>query len=296
VYLTGLFRRTTADTLRGILDNLTLATGALLTNTQATELMHDAAVNNGDLRRSWWQAGAVLCAGVLILVAATLAGSAVAHYFDAWADIDTPRAYRAGALEALSTARLGVFLATFQTVALSLTLLVSRLFGGTHIQLMALVLPPAGVGSVLKFVGGLIALAAIYASAVFAVDHGALMGDVKPFAAMMQADTWWMVLMAAAIGAPIAEETLFRGLMYGVLRASPVGAIGGALVTAFVWASVHAQYSVYGLGAIFLIGLYLAWVREKTGSIVAPILCHGVYNGMIVLALMAAPETAFQAV
>lgn len=257
--------------------------------------MRDAAANSDVLRRSWWQAAAVLCVGVLILVVATLAGSAVAHQFDAWVDLDTPRAYHAGALEALSTARLGVFLATFQTAALSLTLLASRLFGGSHIQLMGLLLPPAGMASILKFVGGLMVLAAIYASVVFAVDHGALLGDVKPFATMMQSDTWWMVLMAAAIGAPLAEETLFRGLMYGVLRASPVGAIGGALVTALVWASVHAQYSVYGLGAIFLIGLYLAWVREKTGSIVAPILCHGVYNGMIVLALMLAPETVFQA-
>jgi uncharacterized protein len=296
VYLTARFRRTTADTLSTILDWQSSSNGALLTNTQATAPIDHGAANNGDLRRSWWQAGAVLSAAVLILVAATLAGSAIAQQFDAWADIDTPRAYRAGALEALSTARLGVFLATFQAVALGLTLMASRLFGGNHIQLMGLMLPPAGAASVLKFVVGLIVLAAIYASAVFAVDHGALLGDVKPFAAMMQADTWWMVLMAAAIGAPIAEETLFRGLMYGVMRASPVGAIGGALVTALVWASVHAQYSVYGLGAIFLIGLYLAWVREKTGSIVTPILCHGVYNGMIVLALMLAPETAFQAV
>ncbi len=254
------------------------------------------AANGGVLRRSWRQAIAVLASGLGILAAATLAGSEVATLFDAWVDIDTPRAYSAGTLESFSTARLGVFLATFQITALALTLLLARAFDRSPIQLMALRMPPGGLADVAKFVLALIVLAAGYASAVFAVDHGALLGDVKPFAAMMRSGTWWIVLLAAAVGAPIAEETLFRGLIYGVLRASPVGQLGAALVTAFVWASVHAQYSVYGLGAIFLIGLYLAWVREKTGSIVAPMLCHGVYNGSIVLALMLAPEAMFQAV
>jgi uncharacterized protein len=254
------------------------------------------SINGGVLRRSWWQAFAALGAGLAILVASTFAGSVAAVLFDRWVDIDTPRAYSAGTLESFSTARLGVFLATFQLVALCLTLLASRLFAGDRIQLMGLEMPRGGGLAVAKFVAGLLALALVYASLVYAVDHGALLGDVKPFAAMMQSATWWMVLLAAAVGAPVAEETLFRGLVYGVLRESAVGKIGAAVVTAVVWASVHAQYSVYGLGAIFLIGLYLAWVREKTGSIIAPMLCHGVYNGSIVLALMLAPETAFQAV
>ena len=253
------------------------------------------AANGSVLQRSWRHAIGVLACALGILAAATLAGSVVVTVFDGWVDIDTPRAYTAGALESLSTARLGVFLATFQVTALALTLLLARIFDQSPIQLMALQMPQGGVAQVAKFVLALIVLAATYASAVFAVDHGALLGDVKPFAAMMRSGTWWIVLLAAAVGAPIAEETLFRGLMYGVLRASPVGQLGGAIITAFVWASVHAQYSVYGLGAIFLIGLYLAWVREKTGSIVAPMLCHGVYNGSIVLALMFAPEAVFQA-
>ena len=58
-----------------------------------------------------------------------------------------------------------------------------------------------------------------------------------------------------------------------------------------MWASVHSNYSVYGLTAIFLIGLYLAYLREKTGSLIAPIVCHGYYNASIVMVLAFAPQT-----
>jgi membrane protease YdiL (CAAX protease family) len=245
------------------------------------------------LSRTWLEAVAVFAATLAILAVATVAGTGMAGLFDIWADIGTPRAYSAGTLEALSTARLGAFLATFQMTALVLALAAARLFRGDSRAFLALARPEGGARGALKSIVALMLLAGCYASAVFAVDQGALLGDVQLFSDMLHARTWWMVLLAAAIGAPIAEETLFRGLMYGILRSSPVGKIGAALVTSAVWASVHAQYSVYGLGAIFLIGLYLAWVREKTASIVTPMLCHGVYNAGIVLALMLAPDGAF---
>lgn len=246
--------------------------------------------------RSWLEAIAVLAAGLAVLALATLAGSAAASVFDTWADIGAPRAYRAGTLESLSTMRLGAFLATFQLAAVVLTLAIARMFRGDHVAFMALSPLTGGVRSAAKWAALMLLLASGYAVAVFACDQGALLGDVKPFAEIMRSRTWWIVFLAAAVGAPIAEETLFRGLMYGVLKPSPIGGTGAAIVTAFVWASVHAQYSVYGLGAIFMIGVYLAWVREKTGSLIAPMLCHGVYNASIIVALMMTPESVFQGV
>jgi membrane protease YdiL (CAAX protease family) len=268
--------------------------GGFVTDAGLTGRVVGDAGETGISQRSWLEAVAVLALGVAILAGATLAGAGAADQFDLWADVGTPRAYPAGTLEALSTARLGVFLATFQVTALLLTFVAARLFHGNRAALMALARPHGGIGWVVKSIAVLLVLAASYTSAVFAVDSGALLGDVQLFSDMLHTRTWWIVLLAAGIGAPIAEETLFRGLMYGVLRASPIGGIGAALVTTTLWASVHAQYSVYGLGAIFLIGLYLAWVREKTGSLMTPMLCHGIYNGTIVVALMLAPEGAFR--
>jgi uncharacterized protein len=245
--------------------------------------------------RSWSQAFGVLIIGLAILGAATAAATFAATQFDAWADFETPRAYRAGALETLTTARLGLFFAAFQLTALLLTWAAVRLFSRDRTKLLPFAGPHVGVAIALKAVAGVLALAAVYAAAVFSIDQGALLGDVRPFAKIVQAGSWWTLLLTAAVGAPLAEEALFRGLMYGVLRDSPVGALGAGVATAFVWASVHAQYSVYGLGAIFLIGLYLAWMRERTGSLIVPMLCHGVYNASIVLALLFLPANAFHA-
>jgi membrane protease YdiL (CAAX protease family) len=108
----------------------------------------------------------------------------------------------------------------------------------------------------------------------------------------MKARTWWLVLIAAGIGAPIAEECLFRGLMFGTLRRTSLGIGGAAAVSAILWALLHANYSIYGVTAITLIGIYLALVRERTGSLLTPIVCHGAYNSLIVLVLAFAPNSS----
>ena len=54
---------------------------------------------------------------------------------------------------------------------------------------------------------------------------------------------------------------------------------------------VNNFWSVY-VAAITLIGIYLALVREKTGTLLVPIVCHGVYNSMIVLMLAFAPDSS----
>jgi membrane protease YdiL (CAAX protease family) len=135
-------------------------------------------------------------------------------------------------------------------------------------------------------------LAFLYGSLIFALDREAFRNDMSPFAELMKARTWWLVLIAAGIGAPIAEECLFRGLLFGTLRRTPLGIGGAAAVSAILWALLHANYSIYGVTAITLIGIYLALVRERTGSLLTPIVCHGAYNSLIVLVLAFAPNSS----
>jgi membrane protease YdiL (CAAX protease family) len=59
-----------------------------------------------------------------------------------------------------------------------------------------------------------------------------------------------------------------------------------------MWALLHANYSIYGLTAITLIGIYLALIRERTGTLLTPIVCHGAYNSLIVLILAFAPNSS----
>lgn len=260
--------------------------------------IHTARVMDGskacELERSWLEAAGVVAAGVAVLAAATLLASGAAYVFDLLSRPVAPGAHPPGTLEALITSRLGIFLVSMQLATVVLTLAASRLFRGEPAVFMALPMPAGGAAGIVKSVAVLLLLAAVYGAVVLFVHQRSLLNDVQVFVDMMRTDTWWIVAMTAVIGAPLAEEILFRGLMYGVLRASPVGKIGAAVVTSFVWAYGHAEYSAYGLLAIFLIGLYLAFVREKTNSLIAPMLCHGAYNLSIVLVVLLAPDSALQ--
>ena len=247
-----------------------------------------------DKARTWLESLGVLALVIAILAAATGAGSVAAGVVDWHVAIDTPQARPAGALEAFAAIRLAVFLATFQLTTLAMTYAAARLFRGGRVAFLALSAPGGGLAGSLTFSAALIAGAAVYAGAVLSFDRNALLGDVRLLADMMQTNAWWMIALAAVVGAPIAEEFLFRGLMYGVLRTSPFGKITAAAITAALWASVHAQYSLYGIFGIALIGLYLAWVREKTGGVLAPIVCHAAYNASVLTVMMLMPDRLMQ--
>lgn len=244
---------------------------------------------------TWTTAVAGCAAAALILGLATLGAAGVGAAFDRAIGINEPAAWPAGSLESLTTTRLALFLFAFQAATLALVAAAARVFRHGGVPLLPLAMPPGGMATLIASMVALLALASAYGAFVFMLDRGALVADVKPFAELMRTRTWWLMLIAAAIGAPLAEEFLFRGFLFGVLRASPAGLAGAVLVTAAFWAALHAQYSLYGLGAIFLIGVYLGWLRHKTGSLIAPMACHGMYNALVVLALSAAPDTAFQA-
>lgn len=95
--------------------------------------------------------------------------------------------------------------------------------------------------------------------------------------AHMPGEVMWTVLAA-----PVFEEMTFRGLLLGCLLArgwNPWLAIG---VTSAAFASIHAQYYLSGLTAVFVAGLLLGCLRVMTGGIAAPILAHMSMNGWIV--------------
>ncbi|WP_051112034.1 CPBP family intramembrane glutamic endopeptidase [Hyphomicrobium denitrificans] len=244
---------------------------------------------------SWKSVTLVLLTAALAVVLGTLAGYGATALFDVWSRIGEPRAFAAGEMEALLTARVAISLFAFQLVTILLALVANALFARAGGTFLPFTVPRGGIKTFALATVGLIVLAFIYGGCVFALDREAFQHDINPFADLMLARTWWLVLIAAGIGAPIAEECLFRGLIYGALRRTPLGIAGAAAATAIMWAFLHASYSIYGIAAITLIGIYLALVRERTGSLLTPIICHGVYNSLIVLILAFAPNSSLVA-
>lgn len=85
---------------------------------------------------------------------------------------------------------------------------------------------------------------------------------------------------------PIGEEILFRGFLYGWLRAR-IGVIGGLFVQACFFSILHIDYamgsSFANMGSRFLIGLILGVLYEMTKSLFPAVVCHGMINYMIVI-------------
>ena len=86
-----------------------------------------------------------------------------------------------------------------------------------------------------------------------------------------------LTLIAAAIVAPLVEETLFRGFLYGGLRGR-IGVVGAMLVSTLFFTALH--FSIDQFIPIFVLGLFLAWLYEKTGSLYPGMLLHAVNNAV----------------
>ncbi len=92
-------------------------------------------------------------------------------------------------------------------------------------------------------------------------------------------------LIVVAVIAPLAEEVLFRGVLYRWLR-ERIG-IGFALVlSSLAFSVVHGVVAL--IPAIAVLGLILGWVYERTQSIWTPILVHAIYNAIVTTILYAA--------
>jgi membrane protease YdiL (CAAX protease family) len=89
----------------------------------------------------------------------------------------------------------------------------------------------------------------------------------------------------AAIFGPIAEEIFFRGFMYGAIKKT-FGVFWAMIVTAAIFSFLHTH--IVGFLPIMALGLLLAYLYEKTGSLVSCMAVHIIHNvGMVILVFIA---------
>jgi membrane protease YdiL (CAAX protease family) len=83
--------------------------------------------------------------------------------------------------------------------------------------------------------------------------------------------------IATIILAPIAEETLFRGVLYPVIKQHgfPRAALWG---TSLVFALIHRNVATFV--PLLLLALLLVWLYEKTDNLLAPIAAHATFNAV----------------
>lgn len=88
------------------------------------------------------------------------------------------------------------------------------------------------------------------------------------------------IALTAVVIAPVAEEVLFRGYLYGAVKAHSDSLLA-AFVSAGVFAAIH--FNVAGLAPLFVLGLLLAAAYEWTGSLWLPIAIHAIFNATTVV-------------
>lgn len=86
--------------------------------------------------------------------------------------------------------------------------------------------------------------------------------------------------------APVAEEVLFRGYLYGKLR-SKVPIWAAILLVSGLFAAIHGQWNV--AIDVFALSVVLCLLRELTGSIWSGILLHMLKNGVAFYFLFVSP-------
>lgn len=91
-----------------------------------------------------------------------------------------------------------------------------------------------------------------------------------------------LLLILVAIIAPIAEELFFRGMLYPLFR-QRWGVVPAIVTSALVFGLVHL-IPVLIPGLVF-VGLILAWMRERSNSIVPGIIVHALQNGIVMLGI-----------
>lgn len=96
-----------------------------------------------------------------------------------------------------------------------------------------------------------------------------------------------LMIIAATVVAPLTEEILFRGFLYGVLKRFTDGAFA-TLISALLFSIVHMH--VGSVLPLFVLALLLATAYELTGSLLVPMIMHGVFNTLMIIAMFASPE------
>lgn len=112
--------------------------------------------------------------------------------------------------------------------------------------------------------------------------------DKTPIAFMAELvseQSFYALLILVVIIAPIYEELLFRGLIFGlisqaVFKNKQTQDFWAIMISSVLFTLVHLQYDWFGLGLIFVLAVLLGWVRYRSGSIIIPIILHSVNNGL----------------
>jgi membrane protease YdiL (CAAX protease family) len=96
---------------------------------------------------------------------------------------------------------------------------------------------------------------------------------------------WTIVYLGvfAVVIAPVAEEFIFRGILFPFVKQLGWPKLAWFGVS-FLFALIHADKAIFI--PLFVLALALTWLYEKTDNLLAPITAHALFNAINFVALL----------
>ncbi len=138
-----------------------------------------------------------------------------------------------------------------------------------------------GYSAYLPFLLGAIVITTLVASALPAEQTNPIGERVSEGASL---GYWLWTFVQAAVLAPIVEEFLFRGVLFGVLWQRTGNLWLSAFVSGYLFAVIHPQF-LGGIIALTIFGMIMAFTYAYTRSLLPCILMHAYNNGALTLLL-----------
>ncbi|HVK86760.1 MAG TPA: CPBP family intramembrane glutamic endopeptidase [Kofleriaceae bacterium] len=159
----------------------------------------------------------------------------------------------------------------------------SGLFAVQHRDLVALPLRTAGfslVGYALVVLASVPIVLGVHA--YVGLVHRLLGMHITDELAVFAGSPAWLPIVMVVVLPPLGEELAFRGLIFGGLRRS-LSVTDAFLISSFAFAVLHL--AIPSLVTHFPLGLYLCWLRHRSGSLWPGVLAHACHNlGICILA------------
>jgi len=124
--------------------------------------------------------------------------------------------------------------------------------------------------------------AAVGAYLVFAIAYSALILEPEQEDIAESFGPVPVQVLLIVLGAAVAEEICFRGLLFGGLR-ERVPKVPAALLAGTVFGLLHAFTGLSAVPPLIAFGFVLCLLYEKTGSIVPGMLLHALNNSVALL-------------
>jgi membrane protease YdiL (CAAX protease family) len=162
-------------------------------------------------------------------------------------------------------------------VTIGVLLLAIRVAGAKAIEYLALVQP-----RMRDLIVGLVGIVIIIAAtdAILYLTGRAVVSPFQVISYTSAAQEGWLLpyFFATVIMAPAGEEALFRGYLFRGFTRPEQTAWPAIVVISLLWTLPHLQYDWTGMSEIFVAGLFLGWVRWRSGSMLLTLILHALFN------------------